>query len=175
MIYWTLLRQNWRVIGVAILLSVIGWQHIRSLNDALEIEGLKNQSRLETVVREQQIREVKNRSDSTLRRINDEHKTMVDAATRNAYANFKRKYPNASRDSLGSGLCSNPAVGLRIPADPGSAGAAGGAQGAHGPAQGIVVTDGGLLERFATDCALDAAAVVAWQRWAQGNQLPVEQ
>ena len=161
--------KNWQLIGVAILLSIIGWQHTRSQRDALEIEGLKAQSRLESVVRESAVREAKSKSVFALERNHDLHKTLVSAAEKNAWANFKRRYPNADRNFLGSGICRNPVVGLRdtSPAAADSPDASPAAP--NESAAGIVVTDGGLLESFAKKCAADSGAILEWQQLCKDN------
>jgi len=175
--WFSLFIGNWRIIGVAILLSIIGLQHIHNQNADKEIDALKTQYRLENAVREAQAREVKNRSESTLRSVKDEHSKLVAAAEKNAWANFQRKYANAGGSPLGSGIRGDPAIGVRdnstgpngSPADSPKASD-------DRPNQGIMAFDGGLLERFAIDCAKDAAALVEWRAWAgpQGNNLPIE-
>ena len=174
MTYLTLLLRSWPVIGVAILLSVIGWQHIRSLNDALEIADLKAQSRLETVARESAVREVKSRSDWTLKEINREHSKLVAQAQKTAVANFKRRYPDLNRSALGSGVCSPPVFGLRLPAANPDSDTADRPKGADGPAEGIMAPNSELLERFATECALDALHLQQFQRWITLNNFPIE-
>ena len=169
MTYLTLLLRNWRLIGVAILFSVIGFQHIRNLNDALEIADLKAQSRLETVARESAVREAKSKSAFALERNHDLHKTLVSAAEKNAWTNFKRRYPHFDRNHLGSGICGNPVVGLRD-SSPAAADSPDARPAAPDEStEGIVVTDGGLLESFAKNCAADSGTVIEWQQICKDN------
>jgi hypothetical protein len=172
--WFSLFFSNWRVIGVAILLLTIGYQHIRNQSAESEIEELKIQSRLETAVREQQVQEVKNRSDSTLRRINDEHAKLVEQAQARAVANFRRKYVDVSGGSHYSNFSGD--LVLRLPSAAGADGnsSASSPKSPNGTREGIMAIDSGLLETFAIDCARDAGTIKLWQDWATSNNFPIE-
>ena len=168
MSFLALCIKNWRVTAEAILLLLFISTLTLYRNAESEIDALKTQYQLENAVREAQAREVKNRSDSTIKRIKDEHKTVVEQAEKNAWRNFVKRYGS------GTGVNGSSTIGLRLPSDTSSGGTPDSAKGTHGTAEGIMAFDGGLLERFAVDCARDAGAVKQWQDWATSNGLPVE-
>lgn len=165
--------QNWRITVGAILMSLLTLMTILYQSAEKEIEGLKSQSRLEIVARESAVREAKSKSDSTLKEINREHAKLVAAAEKNAFANFKRKYHDANRSSLGSGIRGDNSIGMRLPTSPDSV-PADSAKSPNGATEGIMAFDGGLLAPFTRDCAIDAATLVSWQRWATENRLQIE-
>jgi len=106
----TFLLGNWRVTAEAILLLLFISTLTLYRNAESEIDALKTQYQLENAVREAQAKEVKNKSDSTLKRINDEHKTVVEQAEKNAWRNFTKRY------GTGTGFNGCGSIGLRLPA-----------------------------------------------------------
>lgn len=160
--------KNWRVTAEAILLSLLILMTTLYRNAESKIDDIQTARRVEIAVNQAIIQQVKERSQTTLKRINDEHKTVVEQAEKNAWRNFVRRYGS------GTGVNGSAAVGLRIPASPTNSDIANSPKGTHGTAEGIMAFDGGLLEGFAVDCARDAGQVKQWQDWATGNGFPIE-
>ena len=162
----TFLLGNWRVTAEAILLLLFISTLTLYRNAELEIDALKTQYHLENAVREAQAREAKSKSDSTLKRINDEHKTVVEQAEKNAWRNFTKRY------GTGTGFNGCGSIGLRVPA-PDSA-TPDSPEGANEPTGEPMAIDITRIKRFAEACGRDAGALKQWQDWATGNGFPVE-
>ena len=162
----TFLLGNWRVTAEAILLLLFISTLTLYRNAESEIDALKTQYHLENAVREAQAREVKNKSDSTLKRINDEHKTVVEQAEKNAWRNFTKRY------GTGTGFNGCGSIGLRVPA-PDSA-TPDSPEGANEPTGEPMAIDITGIKLFAEACGRDAGKVKQWQDWATSNQFPVE-
>lgn len=163
----TFLLGNWRVTAEAILLLLFILMTTLYRNAELEIDALKTQYHLENAVREAQAREAKSKSDSTLKRINDEHKTVVEQAEKNAWRNFTKRY------GTGTGFNGCGSIGLRVPA-PDSA-TPDSPEGANDPAGEPMAIDITGIKQFAEACGRDAGALKQWQDWATGNGFPIEQ
>ena len=164
----TFLLGNWRVTAEAILLLLLILMTTLYRNAESEIDALKTQYHLENAVREAQAREVKNRSDSTLKRINDEHKTVVEQAEKNAWRNFTKRY-GTSPSFNGSG-----SVGLRIPSDSNTSVTTDSAKSVDDSAGEPMAIDITGIKQFAEACGRDAGALKQWQDWATGNGFPIE-
>ena len=162
----TFLLGNWRVTAEAILLLLFISTLTLYRNAESEIDALKTQYHLENAVREAQAKEAKSKSDSTLKRINDEHKTVVEQAEKNAWRNFTKRY------GTGTGFNGCGSIGLRVPA-PDSA-TPDSAKGANDPAGEPMAIDITGIKQFAEACGRDAGQVKQWQDWATSNQFPVE-
>lgn len=163
----TFLLGNWRVTAEAILLLLFISTLTLYRNAESEIDALKTQYHLENAVREAQAREAKSKSDSTLKRINDEHKTVVEQAEKNAWRNFTKRY------GTGTGFNGCGSIGLRVPA-PDSA-TPDSPEGANEPTGEPMAIDITRIKRFAEACGRDAGALKQWQDWATGNGFPIEQ
>jgi hypothetical protein len=101
--------------------------------------------------------EVQQRSDSALATLKAEHEQTIKEVERNAWINFKRRYP----DFAG-----------RLPSQPAMSGLA-----ATSPADSPSAPDAAPAEpmaAFVTACATDAATIAEFQRWVRLNKLPVE-
>ena len=158
--------KNWRVTAEAILLLLLILMTTLYRNAESEIDALKTQYHLENAVREAQAKEVKNKSDSTLKRINDEHKTVVEQAEKNAWRNFTKRY------GTGTGFNGCGSVGLRVPApDSATPDSSKGVDEPTGEPMAIDITG---IKQFAEACGRDAGKVKQWQDWATSNQFPVE-
>ena len=162
----TFLLGNWRVTAEAILLLLFILMTTLYRNAESEIDALKTQYHLENAVREAQAKEAKSKSDSTLKRINDEHKTVVEQAEKNAWRNFTKRY------GTGTGFNGCGSIGLRVPA-PDSA-TPDSPEGANEPTGEPMAIDITRIKRFAEACGRDAGALKQWQDWATSNQFPVE-
>lgn len=162
----TFLLGNWRVTAEAILLLLFISTLTLYRNAESEIDALKTQYHLENAVREAQAKEAKSKSDSTLKRINDEHKTVVEQAEKNAWRNFTKRY------GTGTGFNGCGSIGLRVPA-PDSA-TPDSPEGANDPAGEPMAIDITGIKQFAEACGRDAGKVKQWQDWATSNQFPVE-
>ena len=162
----TFLLGNWRVTAEAILLLLFISTLTLYRNAESEIDALKTQYHLENAVREAQAREAKSKSDSTLKRINDEHKTVVEQAEKNAWRNFTKRY------GTGTGFNGCGSIGLRVPA-PDSA-TPDSPEGANEPTGEPMAIDITGIKQFAEACGRDAGQVKQWQDWATSNQFPVE-
>ena len=162
----TFLLGNWRVTAEAILLLLFISTLTLYRNAESEIDALKTQYHLENAVREAQAREAKSKSDSTLKRINDEHKTVVEQAEKNAWRNFTKRY------GTGTGFNGCGSIGLRVPA-PDSA-TPDRSEGANEPTGEPMAIDITGIKQFAEACGRDAGQVKQWQDWATSNQFPVE-
>ena len=163
----TFLLGNWRVTAEAILLLLFISTLTLYRNAESEIDALKTQYHLENAVREAQAREAKSKSDSTLKRINDEHKTVVEQAEKNAWRNFTKRY------GTGTGFNGCGSIGLRVPA-PDSA-TPDSPEGANEPTGEPMAIDITGIKQFAEACGRDAGQVKQWQDWATGNGFPIEQ
>ena len=159
---------NWKYIGLAILLSMLFVSRIQLSSAEKEIDALKTQSRLENAVREAQAREAKSKSDSTLKRINDEHKTVVEQAEKNAWRNFTKRY------STGTGFNGCGSIGLRLPASQSSSDVADSPKGANDPTGEFVVIDRNRARLSIEACARDAGRLKEFQDWVIGNGFPIE-
>ena len=164
-----LLLSQWKLVLIAALIAAFSFQTHRLSNAEQKIDDIQNQRLVEIAVNQAIINQVKERSQTTVKRINDEHKTVVEQATKNAWSNFVKRY------STGTGFNGSASVGLRLPTNSAGSDFADSAKGANGTSEGIMAFDGGLLEGFAIDCARDAGAVKQWQDWATGNGFPIEQ
>ena len=162
----TFLLGNWRVTAEAILLLLFISTLTLYRNAESEIDALKTQYHLENAVREAQAREAKSKSDSTLKRINDEHKTVVEQAEKNAWRNFTKRY------GTGTGFNGCGSIGLRVPA-PDSA-TPDSPEGANEPTGEPMAIDITGIKQFAEACGRDAGKVKQWQDWATGNGFPIE-
>ena len=165
----TFLLGNWRVTAEAILLLLFISTLTLYRNAESEIDALKTQYHLENAVREAQAREAKSKSDSTLKRINDEHKTVVEQAEKNAWRNFTKRY------GTGIGFNGSASVGLRLPTNSAGSDFADSAKGANDPTGEPMAIDITGIKRFAEACGRDAGALKQWQDWATGNGFPIEQ
>ena len=162
----TFLLGNWRVTAEAILLLLFISTLTLYRNAESEIDALKTQYHLENAVREAQAKEAKSKSDSTLKRINDEHKTVVEQAEKNAWRNFTKRY------GTGTGFNGCGSIGLRVPA-PDSA-TPDSPEGANEPTGEPMAIDITGIKQFAEACGRDAGQVKQWQDWATGNGFPIE-
>jgi hypothetical protein len=101
--------------------------------------------------------EVKQRSENALATLKAEHEQTIKEVERNAWINFKRRYP----DFAG-----------RMQPQPAVSGSA-----AARPANSAEPPDAAIEESmadFITACAIDAATLAEFQRWVRMNRLPVE-
>ena len=158
--------KNWRVTAEAILLLLFISTLTLYRNAESEIDALKTQYHLENAVREAQAREAKSKSDSTLKRINDEHKTVVEQAEKNAWRNFTKRY------GTGTGFNGCGSIGLRVPA-PDSA-TPDRSEGADDPAGEFVVIERKRARLSIEACARDAGRLKEFQDWVIGNGFPIE-
>lgn len=166
MSFLALCIKNWRVTAEAILLLLFISTLTLYRNAESEIDALKTQYHLENAVREAQAKEAKSKSDSTLKRINDEHKTVVEQATKNAWRNFTKRY------GTGTGFNGCGSVGLRVPApDSATPDSSKGVDEPTGEPMAIDITG---IKQFAEACGRDAGKVKQWQDWATGNGFPIE-
>jgi len=164
----TFLLGNWRVTAEAILLLLFISTLTLYRNAESEIDALKTQYHLENAVREAQAKEVKNKSDSTLKRINDEHKTVVEQAEKNAWRNFVKRY------GTGTGFNGCGSIGLRVPASQSSSDVADSPKGANDPTGEFVVIDRNRARLSIEACARDAGRLKEFQDWVIGNGFPIE-
>jgi hypothetical protein len=101
--------------------------------------------------------DVKQRSETALAALKVEHEQNIKEVERNAWLNFKRRYP----DFAG-----------RVQPQPAMPGLA-----ATRPADSPRAPDAAPAEpmaTFVTACATDAATIAEYQRWVRLNKLPVE-
>jgi len=164
----TFLLGNWRVTAEAILLLLFISTLTLYRNAESEIDALKTQYQLENAVREAQAKEAKNKSDSTLKRINDEHKAVVEQAEKNAWRNFVKRYGS------GTGVNGSSTIGVRLPSDSNISVTPDSAKGADDSAGKPLAIDITRIKRFAEACGRDAGQVKQWQDWATGNGFPIE-
>ena len=101
--------------------------------------------------------EVKQRSDSALAKLKAAHEQNIKEVERNAWINFKRRYPEFAG---------------RMPSQPAMP-----RPDAASPADSASASDAAPAEPMAalvTACATDAATITEFQRWVRLNKLPVE-
>lgn len=101
--------------------------------------------------------EVKQRSDSALVKLKAEHEQNIKEVERNAWINFKRRYPD-----FAGRMPSQPAMPRPDAASP--------ADSASAPDE----SGQGGMAAFVAACATDAATLAEFQRWVRLNKLPVE-
>ena len=158
--------QNWRWVLIAALITACGLYRHALLNAEEQIDDIQNQRRVEIAVNQAIINQVKERSQTTLKRINDEHKTVVEQAEKNAWRNFTKRY------GTGTGFNGCGSIGLRVPA-PDSA-TPDSPEGANEPTGEPMAIDITGIKQFAEACGRDAGQVKQWQDWATGNGFPIE-
>ena len=163
-----LLLSQWRVVLIGLMLAAIGIQTHRLSNAEEQIEDIQNQRRVEIAVNQVIINQVKERSQTTLKRINDEHKTVVEQAEKNAWRNFTKRY------GTGIGFNGSASVGLRLPTNSAGSDFADSAKGTNEPTGEPMAIDITGIKQFAEACGRDAGKVKQWQDWATSNQFPVE-
>ena len=164
-----LLLSQWKLVLIAALIAAFSFQTHRLSNAEQKIDDIQNQRLVEIAVNQAIINQVKERSQTTVKRINDEHKTVVESTKKNAWANFTKRYGGTLNASCG-------AVSLPIRPYPSAgsdfADSAKGANGTGGEPMAIDITG---IKQFAESCGRDAGKVKQWQDWATGNGFPIEQ
>jgi hypothetical protein len=152
----SILLSNWKLVLIALLTAALALAGNLLLKEREDHVATKTEYRLNLDEAEKARKEVQDRSDSALKKLNDEHTINIRKAKDNAYRNFLARY--------GDSICVLPQ-----PAAPRSDQA--------DPAGGSETSDGTATERmasFATDCAIDAGTVKEFQRWVRLNRLLVE-
>ena len=150
----TFLLSNWKLVLIALLTAALALAGNLLLKERDAHIATKTEYRLKLDEAEKARKEVQDRSDSALKKLNDEHTINIRKAKDNAYRNFLARY--------GDSICVLP--------DPARSDKT-------NPAGGSETSDGTATERmasYATDCAIDATTVIEFQRWVRLNKLPVE-
>ena len=160
--------QNWRWVLIAALITACGLYRHALLNAEEQIDDIQNQRRVEIAVNQAIINQVKERSQTTLKRINDEHKTVVEQAEKNAWRNFIKRY------GTGTGFNGCGSIGLRLPASQSSSDVADSPKGANDPTGEFVVIDRNRARLSIEACARDAGRLKEFQDWVIGNGFPIE-
>ena len=150
----------WRELLIGALLVAIGLVTNAYLNKRDELSEALTSHR-DAVARASELRAaVESRSAEAMQRLKAEHERNLQEVERNAWINFKRRYPG-----FAGALCLQPQPAVSgQPEQPDAA---------DSPSTPDAAGQGGMAD-FVTACARDASTIAEWQRWARLNRLPVE-